>query len=110
MKTTTVTVDDKMQSGYRYELTRPSGRSFAPEFDPELTPKQMLEMGVFSGRYMTDCRSEFPESWFRRAKLADGERDRSLNFFGVNASKSLLYWEEKGWIYHEDPRGWFQWF
>ena len=50
-----VTVNDKMQRGYRYLLTEPEGRNFDPEFRPELTPKQMLALGVFCGKYMTDC-------------------------------------------------------
>ena len=105
-----VIVNDRMQQGYAYERTRPVGRSFHPGFRPDLTPGQMLRMGVFGGRYMTDCRPEFPASWFKGAKLSPGRRDPSLNFFKVNASQPLAMWREKGWIYHEDPRGWFQWY
>jgi hypothetical protein len=59
-----ITVNDKMQRGYTYALTAPTGRNFDPEFRPELTPKAMLALGVFGGKYMTDCRNEFPASWF----------------------------------------------
>jgi hypothetical protein len=59
---------------------------------------------------MTDCRREFPPSWFKRAKLAPRERDPSLNFFGVDASQPLSIWRRKGWIHRDDPRGWFQWY
>ncbi len=103
-------VNDKMQQGYRYELSAPSGRGFDPEFSPELTPRQMLELGVFCGKYMTDCRDEFPKSWFERAKLSPEGRDPSLNFFGVDASQPLSEWKKKGWIHPDDPRGWFQWY
>lgn len=106
----TVTVNDKMQRGYKYQLTEPVGKNFAPDFKPDLTPAQMLALGVFGGKYMTDCRPEFPASWFTKAKLAKGKRDKSLNYFGINASQSLKVWQKKGWIYHEDPRGWFQWY
>jgi len=99
-----------MQKGYVYRLTEPEGENFRPEFVPQLTPKQMLEIGVFGGKYMTDCRDEFPPDWFASARLSPAGRDPSLNFFGVDASKSLAYWREKGWIFPEDPRGWFQWY
>jgi hypothetical protein len=105
-----VTVNDRMQQGYRYELVARAGRDFAPEFTPDLTPAEMLELGVFCGKYMTDCRGEFPAAWFRRAKLATGKRDCSLNCFGVDASQPLSEWRAKGWIHPDDPRGWFQWY
>ena len=105
-----VVVHDRMQDGYVYLRTEPMGSHFAPDFRPELTPKEMLELGVFGGKYMTDCREEFPPEWFAEARLASEKRDPALNFFGVNASKPLAYWREKGWIDPDDPRGWFQWY
>ena len=105
-----VTVNDKMQKGYRYALTAPAGRGFDPEFRPQLTPGEMLRLGVFAGKYMTDCRREFPKSWFARAKLSPQRRDPALNFFGVDASQPLSEWRRKGWIHPDDPRGWFQWY
>ncbi len=110
MKPKTVIVNDRMQRCYRYLLTAPAGRDFDPEFKPELTPKQMLELGVFGGRYMTDCRAEFPKTWFAKARLAPAQADPGLNCFQVAASKPLSYWIMKGWIYPDDPRGWFQWY
>src|SRR4030095_14106463 len=86
------------------------GRGFRRDFKPDLTPKQMLTLGVFGGQYMTDCRKEFPASWFNKAKLSPKRHRASLNYFGVNASQPLSIWQEKGWIYEEDPRGWFQWY
>ena len=58
-----VVVDDRMQRGYVYYRTAPIGRQFAPDFQPQLTPKQMLKIGVFGGEYLTDCRGDFPASW-----------------------------------------------
>jgi hypothetical protein len=110
VRTRTVIVNDKMQRGYRYTLTAPSGRNFDPEFRPELTPAEMLRLGVFGGKYLTDCKAEFPRSWLSRAKLADDGRDCSLNYFGVDASQPLSVWRKKGWIHRDDPRGWFQWY
>ena len=106
----TVTVNDKFQRGYRYALVAPVGRGFDPSFKPELTPVEMLRLGVFGGLYMTDCRKEFPKSWFARAKLSSGKRDNSLNYFGVDASQPLAEWRRKGWLHPDDPRGWFQWY
>lgn len=105
-----VEVKDKMQQGYKYELTEPMGRNFHPEFKPDLTPKQMLELGVFGGKYMTDTKDEFPDAWFERAKLCSEKHDPDLNYFGVNASQPLWVWQIKGWIHPDDPRGWFQWY
>ena len=99
-----------MQRGFVYYRTQPIGRNFAPGFTPELTPREMLELGVFGGKYMTDCRGEFPASWFRRAKLCPARHDPQLNYFRVNASQSLAEWRRKGWIHPQDPRGWFQWY
>ncbi len=108
-----IIVNDKMQKGYVYYLTEPTGKNFHSEFKTELTPKQMLELGVFGGRYMRDCRKEFPKSWYRKAKLhPEGMPGNSpeLNFFKVSASQPLSVWQAKGWIDKDDPRGWFQWY
>jgi hypothetical protein len=110
MRKKIVIVNDKMQKNYKYVLSESVGKNFDPEFKPELTPKQMLELGVFGGKYMTDCRKEFPSSWFKKAKLSPKKHDPGMNYFGVDASKSLSYWKEKGWIRASDPRGWFQWY
>jgi hypothetical protein len=110
MKPVWIEVSDKMQKNYAYELTEPMGRNFHEGFEPELTPKQMLALGVFGGKYMTDCRDEFPDDWFERARLCPERHDPNLNLFGINASQPLSVWRRKGWIYHEDPRGWFQWY
>jgi hypothetical protein len=105
-----IRVDDVMQRGYSYTRVQPVGRNFAPDFEPELSPQEMLELGVFGGKYMSDRPPEFPRSWFRRARLASGPRDRRLNYFGVDASQPLAVWRAKGWIHPADPRGWFQWY
>ncbi len=105
-----IVVNDLMQTDYRYELVAPMGEDFDDGFSPELTPKEMLELGVFGGEYMTDCQDEFPADWYKKAKLCHEKHDPNLNFFGVNASQPLSVWRAKGWIYRADPRGWFQWY
>ena len=105
-----IVVNDLMQSDYVYVASEPVGKNFSPDFLPELTPKEMLELGVFGGRYMTDCKDEFPEEWFRSARFSPVRADAELNLFGVIASQPLSVWRKKGWIWDDDPRGWFQWY
>ena len=105
-----VVVHDWMQRGYVYHLTEPVGRNFAADFTPDLTPRQMLRLGVFGGKYMTDCRKEFPASWFAKARLCAERHDPRLNCFGVNASQPLAVWRARNWLRPQDPRGWFQWY
>ena len=105
-----VVVNDKFQSNYLYYLTQPIGKNFDPDFNPTLTPKEMFKLGVFGGKYMTDCKDEFPKDWFKKAKLSSKGKDISLNFFKVDASQDLEVWQKKGWINRNDPRGWFQWY
>lgn len=110
MKKRRVLVNDLMQQDFVYYLTEPVGENFHSGFSPELTPKEMLELGVFGGKYMTDCVNEFPADWFKKAKLCHERHDPKSNCFGVNASQPLSVWRAKGWIYDDDPRGWFQWY
>ncbi len=104
-----VLVKDSMQAGYRYAIEALPGRDFAPDFRPHLTPKEMLAMGVFEGKYCNDCRPELPADWFTDARTADLP-DPSLNYFRVKSRQPLRIWREKGWIIGPDPRGWFQWY
>jgi hypothetical protein len=104
-----IQVNDKMQKNYSYELSEKIGKNFHENFKPELTPKEMLELGVFGGKYMNDCKKEFPIIWFKKAKLSL-KKDINLNFFKVDASQSLKVWQDKNWIHADDPRGWFQWY
>lgn len=107
----TTKVKDPLQPGYTYVRSEPVGKNFAPDFDPQLTPKEMLALGVFGGEYFEGETDEYPRDWFTHAKVSTkGKRDASLNYFGVNASQSRAEWERKGWIHPDDPRGWFQWY
>lgn len=111
--TRVIHVDDRMQRGYSYELVAPEGEEFDPRFKPDLTPQEMLKLGVFGGVYMRDCADEFPASWFAHAKLqrpGTYAQDPALNYFGVRASQSVSVWRQNGWIHPDDPRGWFQWY
>ena len=110
MKKQIVVEKDLMQMGYVYFLTEQVAKNFHSEFRPQLSPKEMLKLGVFGGKYMSDCTEEFPVDWFKKARLCSEIHDPKLNYFGVNASQTLAEWRRKGWIYKEDPRGWFQWY
>lgn len=105
----TIHVSDKMQTDYCYELSAPEGEEFLEGFSPFYTPRQMLELGVFEGKYLNDCRDEFPAIWFENARVSD-QPDISLNHFGIKSRQPLSVWQHKGWIYGPDPRGWFQWY
>ena len=79
-------------------------------FKPGLTPKEMLEAGVFGGHYFKGDISEYPKNWFKKAKINDDYFDVNLNYFKVKAGLSMEEWMAKGWIFPEDPLGWFQWY
>ena len=97
-----------MQRG-SYRITARPGRDFASGFEPQLSPREMLRLGVFGGCYMTSCATEYPSSWFQHARLATAH-DPSLNHFRVSAGQPLRVWRANGWIDPRDPRGWFEWF
>jgi hypothetical protein len=104
-----VEVDDQMQSGYRYEIVAAMGLDFADGFEPHFTPEEMLELGVFEGKYCNDCRDELPDAWFEGAQISD-IADVDLNYFGIKSRQPLGTWQDKGWIFGPDVRGWFQWY
>lgn len=111
MATIEVLVNNEMQKGYKYTLVEPIGKNFREDFKPELTPKEMLGLGIFGGIYLRDAMEEYPKDWFVEAKFAKGEeKEIDLNFFKVDASQPLSVWQKKGWIYKDDPRGWFEWY
>lgn len=105
-----IVVSDALQYSYTYTLVEPEGEGFSADFQPELSPMEMLELGVFGGAYFFEYPHELPDHWLVKAKLSIGKPDASLNFFGVLASQPLEVWSEKGWIHPEDPHGWFQWY
>tara|TARA_B100001123_G_C14990381_1_gene899330 strand:- start:355 stop:798 length:444 start_codon:yes stop_codon:yes gene_type:complete len=83
--------------------------NFYKEFKPELTPKKMLEYGVFGGSYLGNTIKEYPKSWFKKVKLSK-TFDQNLNCFKIRSGLTLQDWKNRGWIMPQDPRGWFQWY
>ena len=78
-------------------------------FKPQLTPKKMMELGVFGGSYFGLNIKEYPKSWFKKAKISKSF-NVNLNRFKIKSGLSRKEWQEKGWIFKEDPLGWFQWY
>jgi len=110
----TIKVNNKMQKNYEYYLTEPVGKKFHKDFNPELTPKEMMETGIFGGKYFNDVSqtNEYPKDWWSKAILS-GQQNKSnykLNYFQVPASLSLKEWKRKKWIHPDDPRGWVEWY
>jgi len=110
-----VLYSDSFQKRYVYTVTEPVGKNFHPDFKPDLTPQEMLKLGVFGGAYFIGVKNlipnDVPKSWFKDVGLSlDGEKHKELNYFGVSASQSLSVWKQKGWIHKNDPHGWFEWY
>ena len=80
------------------------------KFEPQLSPKEMLRLGVFGGYYFEGKHSEYPKDWFEKAKLSNSGYDVNFNCFKINSGLSREEWKKNGWITKEDPLGWFQWY
>jgi hypothetical protein len=80
------------------------------DFKPQLSPLEMLELGIFGGWYFKGDISEYPKEWFVSAKISRTGFDSTLNYFKVASGQAMSVWKEKGWITPEDPLGWFQWY
>ena len=89
--------------------TLKKARDFYKLFKPELTPKKMMKLGVFGGSYFGGNIKEYPKSWFKNAKLSK-MFNVNKNRFKVASGLSRKEWIDKGWIFKEDPLGWFQWY
>ena len=106
---------DNFQKKYRYTLIEPEGKNFDLAFKPHLSPKEMLQLGVFGGAYFIGVKNlmptDLPKTWFKGVALPpDQKKHKEYNVFRVSASQPLSVWQEKGWIYKDDPHGWFQWY
>lgn len=85
-------------------------KSWHPEFTPSFTPEEMLEMGVFEGKYINIIKG-IPASW-KKIKRVVGPKDPpdvSLNYYGVKSRQPLSAWKANGWIM-TDEGGWFHWY
>ena len=97
-----------------------------PEFVPNLTPKEIFQMGSFGGTYFRPIKSsvtnktyrnqhlEFPKNWYTgldtNVYVTNEKCQPNINKYKVRSGLSLRTWEDSGWITHHDPYGWFQWY
>jgi hypothetical protein len=93
-----------------YILTESIGQNFDKRFNPYYTPKEMLELGVFEGKYLNDSIFEFPKEWFLNAMISLDKPNIQLNATKHKSRLPLKQWKDNGWINPQDPRGWFQWY
>jgi hypothetical protein len=79
------------------------------DFGPSYTPKEMLELGVFEGKYVNNMKG-IPADWKKSDKVLgpDDEPDPSVNKYGVKSRQPLSVWKKNGWI-KTDPNGFFEW-
>ena len=124
-----------LRKNYSYVLTAAPGHlDPGTGFEPDLTPAEMLALGVFEGKYLNDCVAEFPAEWFIGALTTgrlspEGPDAARCNCFGVRSRQPLSVWKENGWApsrtppaadhyggalshgdANPDERGWFQWY
>lgn len=93
------------------EQRRPEGDYDDEEFQPDLTPREMLELGIFGGKYFDEKPEDLPSEWWENVDRPEGDPDPSRNYFDEDASQPMEVWKEKGWINENaDPKGWFQWY
>ena len=128
-----------LQSGIKTEIdlelapppTRDANGRFSfkdfPNFHPNLSPKEVLQMGSFGGTYFRPIFSdvtkkqygeevwkELPADWLRglniKKQVASPKYDLSVNRYKAKSGASLEEWESSGWMRDCDPYGWFQWY
>jgi hypothetical protein len=124
-----------LRHGYSYTLAAEPG-DLPADFRPDLSPAEMLMLGVFEGKYLNDCVTEFPAEWFLGALMTghlspEGPDPVRCNLFGIKSRQPLGIWRENGWApslahgnstddhyrgalgdpaRNPDERGWFQWY
>jgi hypothetical protein len=97
----TIHVSNKMESSYTYQLAAEPG-ALEAGFKPWADPGEMLALGVFEGKYLNDCLTEFPAEWFLRAialdKLRPSNPTKEVNALQADSRQPLSEWRRKGWV------------
>jgi len=97
-----------------------------PEFQPNLTPREIFTRGSFGGGYWRPINSgvlhkklanrhhhKNISTLFRgipEKKLSSTIYDANVNKYQVSCGSSLEAWESKNWIKAQDPYGWVEWY
>lgn len=84
------------------------------DFKADLEPEVMFERGVFGGSYFEMARDEdyahMRPSIVTLAMSNCGSYDKKKNLYLAKAGQDYAEWMRKGWIFEEDPLGWFHWY
>lgn len=82
-----------------------------PTFTPCYTPLEMLELGVFEGKYINVIKG-LPKSWYNLPTVVkrNDPPNVELNKFKVKSRQPLSVWRKNGWLTKHSPYGWFQWY
>lgn len=103
--------DPYRKESYRFPITAKYGDVYSESFNPVYTPRQMLNNGVFEGRYLNSLYACFPHEWWQDANISIYNPDVNCNYFKVKSRNSLQDWKAKmDGIRSYDPRGWFEWY
>jgi hypothetical protein len=94
-----------------------------PEFKPNITPKEIFQLGSFGGTYWRPIYSSITKKYYKNKhkkykwNLPDSimtkpwdKYDKTINKYKVKVGTTLEYWEKKGWITKYHPYGWVQWY
>ena len=92
----------------------PTWPDFGNGFTPAYTPTRMMKLGIFGGAYFQEATKQdfklMKPGITTQAKLQCGPFSFDRNYFKVKAGLGYTEWVANGWIFDEDPLGWFHWY
>mgnify|MGYP006091332513 CR=1 FL=1 len=117
---------NKIEQKSRKGLTNLKFKDY-PDFTPNLTPKQIFEMGSFGGTYWRPIYSKitkknyknihkkYPNDWWTGLKnnqLTNDWKnyDKNINKYREKVGQTLEEWEDSDWITKYHPYGWVHWY